>query len=105
MAKKRVFGPALLAGAAAVLYTVPAGFMFLIRHIHISNPSAGAVDATLSIGADAAGTRIFDGRPMPADDVYDWFGYLPMVAGEDIRGWASAAATLNCEISGDLEAI
>src|SRR5678816_2467060 len=105
MARKRVYGPAQLAGAAAVLYTVPAGFVFLVRQIHYSNPSAGAVDVTTSIGADAAATRLVDGYPIPADSIYDWFGYLPLAAGEDIRGWAGAAATVDCFISGDLEAI
>lgn len=101
MAKKRLVGPAQLAGAAAVLYTVPAGRSALIRHIHLSNPSLAAVDVTLSVGADAAGTRIFDGYPLPADSVYDWYGFLPLAAAEDLRGWAGAAATVNIEVGGD----
>jgi len=101
MAKKRLVGPTQLAGAAAVLYTVPAGRNALVRHIHFSNPSAGAVDVTVSIGADAAGTRLFDGFSIPADSVYDWFGYVPLAAAEDIRGWSSAAATVNIEVAGE----
>lgn len=101
MAQKRLYGPAQLTAATVTLYTVPAGRKALIRHIHISNPSAAAVDLTLSVGADAAGTRLFDGRPIPADDVYDWYGFLPLAAAEDIRAHGSVTLTLNIEISGD----
>lgn len=98
MAQKRLYGPAAL-GALGDLYTVPAGRKALVRHIHISNPSGAPVDVTLSVGADAVGTRIFDGFPVPADDVYDWFGFLPLAAGEKIAG--SGGAALVIEISGD----
>ena len=101
MAAKRLFGPAALGNATATKYTVPAGLATVIRHIHVSNPSAAAVDLTLGIGADAAGTRLFDGYPIPADSPYDWYGYLPMVAGEIMPAHASVAATLVIEISGE----
>lgn len=101
MAAKRLYGPAQLTNAAADLYTVPAGRKALIRHIHGSNPSGAAVDLTLSVGADAAATRLFDGFPIPPDDVYDWFGYLPMAAGDKIQAWGSTTLVLVIEIAGD----
>jgi hypothetical protein len=86
------------------LYTVPAGFRFILRHIHVSNPGA-AVDFNLSIGADAAGTRLYDGRAIAADTAEDFYHYTTLAAAEDIRGWASVAAQLNVTLNGDLEAV
>ncbi len=101
MAAKRLAGPAQVSNAAATKYTVPAGLRAVIRHIHISNPSAAAVDFTLSIGVDAAATRLFDGFPIPIDDVYDWYGYLPLAAAELIQAFAGTTNILTLEISGD----
>ena len=101
MAQKRLYGPAQLTNAAVDTYEVPAGRRALVRHIHISNPSAAAVDLTLSVGADAAAARLFDGYPIPADDVYDWYGYLPLAAAEKIQALGSTTLVLVIEISGD----
>ena len=56
---KRLAGPALVTNSAATKYTTPGATRTIVRHIHVSNPSGGS-DATftLSIGSDAAGTRV-----------------------------------------------
>ncbi len=70
---KRFSGPAQVSNAAATKYTVPATRLSVIRNIHIQNPSASPVTFTMSIGADAAATRIFDVFSIPANSVYDSF--------------------------------
>jgi len=64
--KKRLFGPAQLGASTATKYTVPALTKTVIRQIEISNPSASPVTVTISIGADAAGTRLRDAFSIPA---------------------------------------
>ncbi len=103
MPMRRVNGPAILAGAAATRYTVPAGLRLIVRHIHVSNPSAGSLDITLSIGTDAAGLRVFDGLPIPADSVYDHYGIYVLEPAEIIQAFGGVAMTLT--IDGELEAV
>lgn len=70
---RRVHGPAQVSNAAATKYTVPTGVKAWTRHIHVFNPSAGIVKITLSIGADAAGTRIWDAYSIAANSPLDYF--------------------------------
>lgn len=72
---KRLMGPAALTTSAATKYTASANGPTDIRHIHFSNTSAGAVTVTLSIGTDAAGTRVLDAYPMAANTVLDLYNY------------------------------
>ena len=62
----RIVGPALVATGPTTVYTVPASTRATIRRIHVYNPSGSAVTFTMSIGADAAGTRLYDARSIPA---------------------------------------
>lgn len=101
MATKRLAGPALITNAAVTKYTVPAGLNAVIRHIHVSNPSAAAVDFTLSIGADAAATRLFDGYPIAADSVLDWYPIQPLAAAEIVQALAGTTNILTMTINGD----
>lgn len=96
-------GPALVSNAAATKYTVASGRRALVRSIHISNPTASAVDFTLSIGADAAGTRLFDGFPIPADSVYPYFGLHVLEAAEVIQAFAGTNNVLTLTITGEEE--
>jgi predicted amidohydrolase len=105
MAAKRVYGPAQLGNATATRYTVPAGIRFILRHVHVHNQTGGAVTFTMSIGADAAGTRLFDAFSLAANEVRDFYFYIAIEAAEIIPAHASAAASINLTLSGDLEAI
>jgi hypothetical protein len=100
MAAKRLFGPAQLTNAAATKYTVGAGLSALVRHVHVHNPSGGSVNFTMSVGADATGTRVFDAYPIPANSSLDWYPYLPLAAAEIIQA-KDSANLLVMEMGGD----
>jgi hypothetical protein len=103
---KRLYGPALPAVGPATVYTVPAGTKTIIRQIHVSNPNAAARTYTFTIGADAAGTRLYSAFSIPAaaagvtDSVRDHFVYWVMEAAEILTITVSAA-DLNVTIFGD----
>ena len=98
---KRLHGPALVTNAAATKYTVPALTKTIIRHIHVQNPSGAAVTFTMSIGTDAAGTRIFDVYSIPAGTVLDHFCYYVVDAAEIIQAFAGTNNILTLTIDGD----
>jgi hypothetical protein len=86
---KRLAGPAALTTSAATKYTAPTGGKAIIRELRVSNPSAAPVDLTVSIGADAVGTRIIDGYPIPADTTMPFFGYWVIESAEVVQMKAS----------------
>lgn len=98
---KRLHGPAQVSNAAATKYTVPALTKTIIRHVHISNTGAGPVTFTMSIGADAAGVRLFDAKVIPAGDTYDWYGYVVVDAAEVVQAFAGTTNILVLSIFGD----
>jgi hypothetical protein len=98
---KRLAGPAQVSNAAATKYTVPSVTKTIIRHIHIQNPSGSAVTFTASIGADAAGTRIFDAYSIPANSILDHFCYYVLDAAEIFQAFAGTNNILVLTIDGD----
>jgi len=98
---KRMAGPAQVSNAAATKYTVGANRRGIIRHIHVQNPSASAVTFTASIGADAAGTRIFDAFSIGANAVLDHFCYYVLEAAEIFQAFAGTNNILTLTIDGD----
>lgn len=104
---KRLTGPALIATGPTTIYTVPALTKTILRHIHIQNPSASPVTYSLSIGADAAGTRLFQAFSIPAaaagvtDSVREHFWYQVMDAAEIVTVSAGTNNVLTITISGD----
>lgn len=102
---KRLYGPGQLAAAAATVYTVPAGRIAVIRNIHIVNPTAGDLTFTMSIGADAAATRIFSAQASLAEDSFDSFAPFVLNAGEVLQAYASVAASLVLTVDGEEELI
>ena len=100
---KRLVGPVAL--TVATLYTVPAVTKTIIRHIHLQNPSGGALTVTLSIGADAAGTRLLAAYSIPAaaagvtGNVIDYPCYYVMEAAETLV--SSVASAIVAIINGD----
>lgn len=104
---KRLSGPALLSNADALIYTVPAVTKTIIRHIHVENNSGSAATLFLSVGADAAGTRLYDGYSIPAaaagvtDSVRDIWCYYVLEAAETIRGHSGTASVLGLTMDGD----
>jgi hypothetical protein len=97
---KRLAGPAQVATGPATKYTVPASTKTEVRHIHVYNPTALAVTFTMSIGADAAGTRIFDAFSIPALSSFDHFGYYVLEATEILQAGSGTNNVLVLTIDG-----
>lgn len=98
---KRLAGPALVTNAAATKYTCPALTKTIIRHIHLQNPSGSPVTFTMSIGADAAGVRIFDAYTLAAGTPYDFFGYWVVDAAEIVQALAGTTNILTLTLNGE----
>lgn len=91
--------PVQLTNAAVTYYTVPAATKAIIRHIHVSNPSGGSVNFTLSNGlASNAALRLYDAMPVAAGSILGGPGgiwrYDVLEAGMIIQALASASTTL-----------
>lgn len=97
----RLHGPAQVSNAASTKYTVPAVTKTIVRHVHIQNPSGAAVTFTMSIGADAAGVRLFDAYSIAANSVLDHFCYYVLAAAEIIQALAGTNNILVLTIDGD----
>lgn len=97
----RLTGPAQLSNAAATKFTVAASEKVIIRKIHVENPSAAAVNFTCSIGADAAGTRLFDAFPIAPGQVLDVPGPFTMDAAEIFQAFGSTNNILVLTVDGD----
>lgn len=104
---KRLYGPAQVATGPTTVYTVPALTKTIIRQIHVSNPSASPVTLTLSVGADAAATRLLSTYSIPAaaagvtDSVRDIFMYLVMDVAEILTLSAGTNNILVIVVTGD----
>lgn len=98
---KRLAGPAQVSNAAATKYTVPALTKTIVRHVHLQNPSGAAVTFTMSIGADAAATRLFDAYSIAAGATLDHFCYYVVEAAEIIQALAGTNNILTLTIDGD----
>lgn len=99
---KRIYGPAQLPDSATTLYTAPTGMRTVIRHIHAINPTGTARDISLSIGTDAAATRIYDGKPIAAGGLEELRrgAEYTLEAGEVLQGFASAASSIVLVVDG-----
>jgi hypothetical protein len=78
----------------------------ILRHIRIVNKTVGAVTFSLwlgATGANAAGTEVVgQGKSVPANDVYDWYGYLRIDAADFLVGGASAGTSLTIQGEGEI---
>ena len=101
---KRFVGPKAMVASDTVEYTVPASTKAVVRHIHFSNTSAGAVTVTLQIddnaGGALAGERIFDAYPLAASATLDHYCSYPIDATGVIRAQASSTA-VTLTVTGD----
>jgi hypothetical protein len=94
----RLAGPALLTNAAATKYTTPASTVTIVQHIHVQNPTGAAV--TMSIGADAAATRLYDAFSIAAGGVLDTFCKYVLNAGDTIQALAGTTNVMTLTIDG-----
>jgi predicted amidohydrolase len=97
---KRLAGPAQVSNVAATKYTVPATTKTELRHIHVFNPSGSAVTFTMSIGTDAAATRIYDAVSVGAGAELDRFCFYVLDAAEVIQALAGTNNILTLTLDG-----
>lgn len=97
----RFHGPAAVSNAAATKFTVSANEKAIVRHIHVQNPSGSAVTFTASIGADAAGTRLFDAYSIAAGSILDHFCYYVMEETEIFQAYSGTNNILVLTIDGE----
>ena len=103
---KRTFGPLALTNTLTTnIYNQGSALIYdVIKHIHISNKTAGPVSFSLWLGAtggNVAGTELFTGTVIPANDYFDWYGNLKMTNTEFLVGGASAATSLTILAEGE----
>lgn len=83
-----------------------AGQYIVLRHIRIVNKTAGAVTFSLwkgATGANAAGTEVVgQAKSVPANDVYDWYGYMRFDTADFLVGGASANTSLSIQGEGEI---
>lgn len=96
----RFSGPAQVSNAAATKLTVASGEKNEIVHIHVQNPSASTVTFFMSIGGDAAGTRLYDAYPIGPGQVLDLFPYYVLDAAEVLQAYAGTNNILTLTIDG-----
>lgn len=72
--RKKLVAGVQLTGTAATYYTAPASTRTLITACTLTNTTAGAVSVTLSLGTDAAGTRVLSARSIAAGETYSVVG-------------------------------
>lgn len=86
------------------IYNPASGVVAFIRHIHVTNKTAGAVTFSLWIGAtggNAAGTELFNAQSVPANQSFDYYTSLKMVNADFLVGGASANTSLTITIEGE----
>lgn len=102
---KRLAGPALLTGAAATKYTapsyVPTTLQTVVRKFHFFNSDSADRAVTLSIGADAAGTRLLDAKVLSPLESYDLYGPHTLGPGEIIQAFCDVTSEVTLTIDGE----
>lgn len=94
-----------LSGPVGMTATQP---YLILRHIRLVNKTAGAVTASLWIGAtggNAAGTEFMvQATSIAANSFLDWYGALRMDAADFLVGGAGTATALSIEGEGEVGA-
>lgn len=101
---KRIIGPLQVATGPTTQYTAPTGIRAKIRRIHVNNPSGSPVTFTLTIGADAAATRLFDAYSVAAGGQLDVYGPFTVEPAEIVTTSAGTNNVLTLTVDADLDA-
>ena len=96
---KRIFGPlALTTTLTTNLYNNTSALIYdVIKHIHIANKTGSAATFSLwlgATGANAAGTELFTGVSIAANDYFDWYGNMKMTSTDFLVGGAGTLTAL-----------
>lgn len=99
---KRLYGPQLLGTSNAVLYTVPANTLTIVRLIHVANGGATVYTFNVAINGTAAtiANHFLSTINVGPSTAFSWSGFLPLAAGDTIQALGSNAANLPITISG-----
>lgn len=97
----RFGGPGYVPTTPTTFYTVPGGSNIAVMHIHINKPNSTPARLTISIGTDAAATRLYSSFTI-TDLVTDIFCYYAATAAEILQWTSDTANALIVTISGDL---
>lgn len=86
-----------------LLYTAPAGGPTIVRNIHIANTTG--TDRTVTLGFNsgltlAAANEFLAGVTIPANDAYDWSGFLVISASGTVRALQENATACTFTLSG-----
>ena len=93
--RAHLFGPTLLTGSAATLFT--ATYITDVE-AHCANNNNAAIAMTLSIGADAAGTRIMPAVSIAANSYVDI--RFTLNAGEILQGFGGTTNKITVDGAG-----
>lgn len=88
-------GPIVGTGAEATLLTVAASKIAVIEYVKVVNTTTTTQTFKMSIGADAAGTRIYDDISVAPDDFFaEGDQSIPLAATETLRWNGPATLTV-----------
>lgn len=100
----RIFGPALVATGPATVFTAASNERVRNIYVWVSNPTSSAVNFTMSIGTDGAGTRVIGTNAtvgnIPANSTQQ-FGPFVLHPSEIVQLSASTNNVLNASAVGD----
>lgn len=109
---KRLAGPLALTTTLTTNVYAGAGGSALIfdkvNHIHIANKTASAATFTLYLGAtgaNAAGTELFVGKSIAANDTFDFYCALKLASTDFIVGGSNTTLALSITIEGEQFAV
>lgn len=96
----RLYGPTQLSNAAATIYTTPASTTTIVRYMTACNTGLVSVSFTFSLGADAAGTRIWQALSIGPGQTWEWKGFMVLTATQTIQAFCSTATVLTLTVHG-----
>ena len=102
---QRIVGPEQLAAAAATVFTVPTGMKAELRSVDLNNPSGSLRKVTLSVGTDAAATRVLELLDIPAGGSLNLRRGInhTLEAGETLQAYADSAGVVVATINANVE--
>jgi hypothetical protein len=108
MPNKGSYGPALVATGPTTILTAPSTEQWICDVIWVSNPTNAAVSLTVSIGADAAATRIIGTNTaanIPANATTPFYGRWRIPASGTMTASAGTTNVLVIMVSYDRQVV
>ena len=96
----RLYGPTQLGTGAATIYTSPASTTTIVRHMVAVNTATVAAKLTISIGADAAGTRIVPTITLAPGTTFEIKGFIVLAAADILQAYSDTASAITLTVNG-----